>query len=150
MSRDTEAQLLWEENLRVKERELGKNDVQLVPHLNNLATSYAHSQLFDKCEPLLRRSLKLMTIHFGPKAPQISVSLELLATALHHLGRGFEAEPLAREALAIREAHYGPDHPNTGEDILSCLAISFQCAYLCYVCAICDSYWATHASDLKV
>ncbi|BBN15535.1 hypothetical protein MPTK1_6g20350 [Marchantia polymorpha subsp. ruderalis] len=119
--RDTEAQLLWEENLRVKERELGKNDVQLVPHLNNLATSYAHSQLFDKCEPLLRRSLKLMTIHFGPKAPQISVSLELLATALHHLGRGFEAEPLAREALAIREAHYGPDHPNTGQ-ACNCLA----------------------------
>ncbi|KAL2619896.1 hypothetical protein R1flu_000101 [Riccia fluitans] len=121
IGRDSEAQALWEENLRVKERELGKNDVQLVPHLNNLATSYAHSQLFDKCEPLLRRSLKLMTIYFGPRAPQISVSLELLATSLHHLGRGFEAEPLAREALAIREAHYGPDHPNTGQ-ACNCLA----------------------------
>ncbi|KAL3681915.1 hypothetical protein R1sor_024871 [Riccia sorocarpa] len=121
IGRETEAQALWEENLRVKERELGKNDVQLVPHLNNLATSYAHSQLFDKCEPLLRRSLKLMTNHFGPKAPQISIALELLATALHHLGRGFEAEPLAREALAIREAHYGPDHPNTGQ-ACNCLA----------------------------
>lgn len=115
MNRETEAQELWEENLRVKEGVLGKNDIQLVPHLNNAATSYAHSGLFDKCEPLFRRSLKLTTVHFGPRAPQVSIPLEMLATALHHLGRGFEGEPLAREAVAIRESHFGENHPTTGK-----------------------------------
>jgi hypothetical protein len=94
---------------------LGTNDIQLVPHLNNAATSYAHAGMFDKCEPLLRRSLKLMSMHFGMRAPEVSVPLEMLATALHHLGRGFEGEPLAREAVSIRESHFGKNHPNTGE-----------------------------------
>ncbi|CAM6104044.1 unnamed protein product [Calypogeia fissa] len=121
LNRETEAQELWEENLRVKEGVLGRNDIQLVPHLNNAATSYANSGKFDKCEPLLRRSLKIMTVHFGPRAPEVSVPLELLATALHHLGRGFEGEPLAREAVTIRESHYGENHAITGQSY-NCLA----------------------------
>jgi len=85
-----------------------------VGHLQNLATSYAVSGKYEKCVPLLRRSLKLTTANLGPNAPQVSVPLECLATALHHIGRQYEAEPLARQALHIREAAFGSDNAIVG------------------------------------
>ncbi|KAH9548289.1 hypothetical protein CY35_11G080700 [Sphagnum magellanicum] len=121
LEKNDEAEELWEENLRVKERTLGPNDPKLVVHLQNLATAYAAVQKYEKCEPLLRRSLKLVSTHLGPNAPQISIPLACLATALHHLGKQSEAEPLARQAQHIREAAFGPDSLIVGE-ACNCLA----------------------------
>lgn len=115
MNRNDEAEKLWEENLRVKERLFGPNHPSVIVHLQNLATSYATAGKHEKCEPLLRRSLKLTVEEMGPNAPQVSVPLECLATALHHLGRQVEAEPIARRALEIREAAFGPDSAIVGK-----------------------------------
>ncbi|XP_024374834.1 uncharacterized protein [Physcomitrium patens] len=121
VGRNDEAEKLWEENLRVKERLFGPNHPSVIVHLQNLATSYATAGKHEKCEPLLRRSLKLTVEEMGPNAPQVSVPLECLATALHHLGRQVEAEPIARRALEIREAAFGPDSAIVGEGC-NCLA----------------------------
>lgn len=123
VNRNDEAQELWEENLRIKERSVGSNDPSLVVHLQNLATSYAVAGKYDMCEPLLRRSLKLTIANLGPKAPQVTVPLECLATALHHLGRQYEAEPLARQALHIREAAFGPNSAIVGKISLPSLSV---------------------------
>lgn len=121
LERHDEAEELWEKNLHAKERAIGPNDSTLVVHLQNLATSYAVSGKYEKCVPLLRRSLKLTTANLGPNAPQVSVPLECLATALHHTGRQYEAEPLARQALNIREAAFGSESPIVAE-ACNCLA----------------------------
>jgi tetratricopeptide (TPR) repeat protein len=115
MCRHDEAYELWEANLHIKERAVGPTDPSLVPHLQNLATAYAVAGKYEKCEPLLRRSLKLTTASLGPNAPQVSVPMACLATALHHMGRQYEAEPLARQALLIREAAFGPNSAIVGK-----------------------------------
>jgi hypothetical protein len=97
-----------------------------VVHLQNLATAYAAVQKYDKCEPLLRRSLKLVSAHLGPTSPQVSVPLACLATALHHLGNQSEAEPLARQALHTREAAFGPDSPIVGKTSTYYLFLSLR------------------------
>jgi tetratricopeptide (TPR) repeat protein len=123
LERSEEAQELWEENLRVKERIVGSDDPQLVVHLQNLATSYAASGKHDKCEPLLQHSLKLVTSSFGPNSPQLSIPLECLATTLHLLDRDDEAEPLARQALKLRECSFGSNSATVGKIFLSCLTL---------------------------
>ncbi|MCO5561569.1 hypothetical protein L7F22_015189 [Adiantum nelumboides] len=115
VGRTQEAQDLWEEVLHEKERIVGVNSPRLVVHLQNLATSYAQIGRFDRCEPLLRRSLKLLSTSLGPMAPQVSVPLEFLATTLHHLDQNKEAESLARQALSIREKNFPDDHLLIGE-----------------------------------
>ncbi len=102
---------------------MGSDDPQLVVHLQNLATSYAASGKQDKCEPLLRHSLKLVTSSFGPNSPQLSIPLECLATTLHHLDRDDEAEPLARQALKLRECSFGSNSATVGKIFLSCLTL---------------------------
>ncbi|KAH7364953.1 hypothetical protein KP509_18G000700 [Ceratopteris richardii] len=115
VGRTKEAQDLWEEVLHEKERSIGVNSPRLVVHLQNLATSYAQDGKFERCEPLLRRSLKLLTTSLGPTAPQVSIPLEFLATTLHHLGQNLEAESLARQCLNIREKNFPDDHLLIGE-----------------------------------
>lgn len=122
--RTREAQDLWEEVLHEKERLVGVNSPRLVVHLQNLATSYAQDGKFDMCEPLLRRSLKLVTTGLGPTAPQVSIPLEFLATTLHHLNQNREAESLARQALSIREKNFPEDHLLIGElNAATCIAL---------------------------
>lgn len=115
VGRTKDAQELWEEILHEKEKLVGVNSPRLVVHLQNLATSYAQDGKFEKCEPLLRRSLKLITTSLGPTAAQVSIPLEFLATTLHHLKQNKEAESLARQALNIRENNFPEDDPLIGE-----------------------------------
>lgn len=115
VGRTREAQDLWEEVLHDKERAVGVNSPRLVVHLQNLATSYAQDGRYEMCEPLLRRSLKLVSTSLGPTAPQVSIPLEYLATTLHHLDQNREAESLARQALSIRERNFPDDHLLIGE-----------------------------------
>ncbi|CAK9221317.1 unnamed protein product [Sphagnum troendelagicum] len=121
LERNEEAQELWHANLQVKEKLLGSNDLQLAVHLQSLAASYAASEKYDKCEPLLQRSLDLLLANLGPNAPELCSPLDGLATALLHLGRPSEAEPLARQALRICEAAHGSNSIATG-DACHCLA----------------------------
>jgi tetratricopeptide (TPR) repeat protein len=119
--RNEEAQELWHANIQVKEKLLGSNDPQLAVHLQSLAASYAASEKYDKCVPLLQRSLDLLLADLGPNAPELCFPLDGLATALLHLGRPSEAEPLARQALRICEAAHGSNSIATG-DACHCLA----------------------------
>ncbi|CAK9222256.1 unnamed protein product [Sphagnum troendelagicum] len=121
LERSEEAQELWEENLRVKERIVGSDEPQLVVHLQNLAKSFAASGKYDKCEPLPQHSLKLVTSTLGPNSPQLSIPLECLATTLHHLDQDDEAEPLACQALKLRECSFGSNSATVGE-VCNCLA----------------------------
>lgn len=115
VGRKKEAQELLEENLREKEKVCGPNSPRLVVHLQNLATSYASDEKFDKCESLIRRSLKLVTTSLGPTAVQVSVPLAFLASTLHHLNKNTEAESMARQALSIREQNFPMDDLLVGE-----------------------------------
>jgi tetratricopeptide (TPR) repeat protein len=117
--RNEEAQELWHANIQVKEKLLGSNDPQLAVHLQSLAASYAASEKYDKCVPLLQRSLDLLLADLGPNAPELCFPLDGLATALLHLGRPSEAEPLARQALRICEAAHGSNSIATGMSSVS-------------------------------
>jgi tetratricopeptide (TPR) repeat protein len=119
LERNEEAQELWHANIQVKEKLLGSNDPQLAVHLQSLAASYAASEKYDKCVPLLQRSLDLLLADLGPNAPELCFPLDGLATALLHLGRPSEAEPLARQALRICEAAHGSNSIATGMSSVS-------------------------------
>eukprot|EP01018_Ginkgo_biloba_P013746 Gb_27651 [translate_table: standard] len=122
LGREQESQEVWEKNLLVKEEAAGRDHPSLVVHLQNLATSYAKSGKFEKCEFLLRRALKILLDCSIPDDPEVSLPMLSLATTLYHLGKNEEAEDLAQEALRIREAFFDKQNPLIGE-ACDCLAL---------------------------
>ncbi|XP_059075896.1 uncharacterized protein LOC131060356 isoform X2 [Cryptomeria japonica] len=122
LGREEESQQLWEQNLLRKEEALGNDHPSLAMHIQNLATSYAHSGKFEKSELLLRRCVRILSARLVHDAPETSVPMLSLATILYHQGRNKEAEDLALDALRIREAFFDKDGPIVGE-ACDCLAL---------------------------
>ena len=110
-----EAQVIWEDCLQEKEKEVGEDSPELSPILLGLASALSGAEKFKQAESILLRSLKLSAAQYGPDAPQTSVPMEELASVLHHLDKDDEAELLAQQVLRIRESASGPLHPSTGK-----------------------------------
>eukprot|EP00252_Welwitschia_mirabilis_P001275 TRINITY_DN1116_c0_g1_i1.p1 TRINITY_DN1116_c0_g1~~TRINITY_DN1116_c0_g1_i1.p1 ORF type:complete len:599 (-),score=126.89 TRINITY_DN1116_c0_g1_i1:107-1903(-) len=121
LGREEEAQKLWEKNLFAQEQIVGSDHPSLAVHLHNLATSYAYSKKFEKCEFLLRRNIRILSDGLSPDAPETTIPMLTLATTLYHLERHNEAETLAQRVLNIREASLQKGNPLIGE-ACDCLA----------------------------
>lgn len=68
---------------------------------------------FASAEPLLRRSLELQELAYGPESRETADSSFQLARLLHFKGAYAEAEPIYRRALALREKILGRNNPDT-------------------------------------
>lgn len=79
----------------------------------------------NDAEPLLRRSLEINRLTYGPQHEKVAISLNNLAATLQDKGWLFEAEPLFMEALKIDEGRFGRKHPNVARDLFN-LGLLFQ------------------------
>lgn len=104
-----------EECLLITERYKGKDHLDLVTHMMNLATSYSRSKNYVEAEHLLRRSLKIMTKMRESDDQSITFPMLLLAVTLYHLKQDEEAEQFALEVLRIREKAFGVDSLPVGK-----------------------------------
>jgi tetratricopeptide (TPR) repeat protein len=80
--------------------------------MNQLGVLLQAKALNGEAEPLLRRTLVIDELRFGPDHPEVAIQLNNLAHVLRDTNRWAEAEPLMRRALAIDEKNLGSDHAN--------------------------------------
>ncbi len=109
----TEAILLAERALAIREAQREPDHHDMAGSLNNLAVLYDAMGRYGEAEPLYQRALAIREAQLGPDHLDTATSLNDLAGLYRSMGRYGEAEPLYQRALAIREAQLGPDHPNT-------------------------------------
>jgi CHAT domain-containing protein/Tfp pilus assembly protein PilF len=115
--RYTEAVLLAEKVVAIREKALGSDHPAVATSLNNLALFYLHQGQYGKAEPLYQRSLDISEKVLGRDHPDVATSLNNLALLYLHQGRYGEAEPLCQRSLAIREKTLGSDHPNVAASL---------------------------------
>jgi tetratricopeptide (TPR) repeat protein len=92
---------------------LGRDHLDTIRVMNNLAISYAalgrHAEAIKLCE----QTLALRKARLGPDHPETLASMNNLAISYVALGRHAEAIKLFEATLTRRKAKLGPDHPDT-------------------------------------
>jgi tetratricopeptide (TPR) repeat protein len=104
--------------LRLAEKALGPEHVDVAKWLVTLARLYAEEGEHALSEPLYKRSLDIRLKALGAGHPDVAESLIGLGAACREQGRYAEAEPLLRRALAIRGETIGPQHPDVEEAVV--------------------------------
>ncbi len=112
LAKNTRAEPLMREALRVDRRSFGPDHPDVAIQLNNLAQLLQATNRMVEAEPLMREALLIDRASFGPDHPNVATDLNNLAQLLQATNRMAEAEPLMREALLIDRASFGPDHPD--------------------------------------
>ncbi len=108
---DTEAELVFQRSLSIRENALGKNHPHMANSLKTLADLYKKQGKYAEAESLYRRSLLLDEKLFGSNHPHVADGLDNLAAFYVELNKYAEAETLYRRSFAIREkALLGQDH----------------------------------------
>jgi tetratricopeptide (TPR) repeat protein len=110
-ARYPEAELLYQQALRIQEQALGKTHLDVARSLNNLANLYREQGRYGEAEPLYKRALAIYGQQLGETHPQGTYPLNNLAILYHEQGKYGEAEPLYKRALYIREQQLGEVHP---------------------------------------
>ena len=110
--RYSEAQLLHESALTIRERALGPDHPDVTFSLNNLASAYFYQGRYADAQLLHERALTIRERAFGPDHPEVARTLNNLANVYVKQGRYAEARPLHERALTIWERALGPDDPN--------------------------------------
>jgi esterase/lipase superfamily enzyme len=88
--------------LAARERQLGRENVELVPSLRALALHYQSKRRFAEAEALLKRVLQLQERAYGPAHPKVAATLDDLASLARKQGRAAEAQRYAKRASDIR------------------------------------------------
>jgi len=104
------AEELLTEALRIRERCLGKEHVDVASTLRDLGILYYDQGKHDQAEPLYQRALAIREQAYGPTHADVAACINSLAILRYDQGRYDEAETLYRRALEIWEEVYGPDH----------------------------------------
>jgi tetratricopeptide (TPR) repeat protein len=107
------AEPLYEQALKICEKELGPEDPETATILDNLANVYCMQGRFKKAEPLCKRALAIREKAFGPENPSTAVSLHNLADLHRHQRQFKKAKLLYQRALGIMQKTFGEDHPHT-------------------------------------
>jgi CHAT domain-containing protein/Flp pilus assembly protein TadD len=110
--RYSEAILLAQRALNIREKSLGPIHPDVATALNNLALVYEKQGQHADAEPLYKRSLAIYEKTSGPDHPHVATALNNLASLYYAQGRYAEVEQLYKRSLAIREKAFGPDHPD--------------------------------------
>jgi tetratricopeptide (TPR) repeat protein len=96
-----EAERIHLQSVRLRERELGENDLDVATALNNLALVYVDRFEFAKAEPFLVRALRIVRQTDGPDSDSLSLALNNLGMCYVRAGRYAEAQPLLEQAIAL-------------------------------------------------
>jgi tetratricopeptide (TPR) repeat protein len=113
VGRYAEAEPLFEEALRIRERVLGGEHPETLVSVNDLAGLYESQGRYGEAEPLYLRALAASERVLGGEHPDTFISVNNLAGLYVSQGRYGEAEPLYQRALAASERVLGGEHPNS-------------------------------------
>ncbi|CAG9467389.1 unnamed protein product [Pedinophyceae sp. YPF-701] len=102
----------YEEELRVREQDLGPDHPDVAEACSNLAILYNQRADYGQAQPLYERALAIWERTLGPDHPDVAHTLTDLAVLHLEQGRDAEGRPLLERALRIQEAALGPDHPD--------------------------------------
>jgi tetratricopeptide (TPR) repeat protein/DNA-binding XRE family transcriptional regulator len=105
-----QAELLFQQDIRIHEQKLGSEHPKVAQPLNGLAIVYYKLGRYEEAEILYRRALCIREQAFGPDHPDVCSLLNNLAVLYQEQGKYVEAEPLFQRVLRIREQALGPDH----------------------------------------
>lgn len=117
------AETLYLRSLRLLEKTLGPQHLDVASCLNNLAALYQTQGNLTKAEPLYLRSLQIREKELGPDHARVATSLNNLAELYHVQGAHTQAEPLYVRSLRIREKELGPNHPDVASSINNLAAL---------------------------
>jgi CHAT domain-containing protein/lipopolysaccharide biosynthesis regulator YciM len=106
-----EAIPLAEKVLEIREKNLGKDHLNVAASLSWLAVLYKAQGNYSAAEPLLQRSLAIYEKDFGKDHPFVATILNYLAVLYQAQGNYSAAEPLFQRALSIYETALGKDNP---------------------------------------
>ena len=126
-SKHEQGELLYQQALAIWEASLGREHIDVVYPLNNLANLYKAQGKHAQVEPLyqralaireqweqfLLRGLALVEQQLGLEHSDVAYVLNDLANLYKAQGKYAQAEPLYQRALAIWEKSLGPEHPDT-------------------------------------
>ena len=101
---------LEEEELKVAEGRVGRDDARLIPHLDRLAKLIEKQGDLDHAEQLLRRSLRIS--EEALTAVDTSDRLSNLAMLLGKKGEYQQAKRVLEQVLDISQKFFGASHPN--------------------------------------
>ncbi|MCH8269351.1 MAG: tetratricopeptide repeat protein, partial [Acidobacteria bacterium] len=90
----TEAELLYQRALEIREKALGPEHPDVAVSLNNLAEMYHTQGKYGEAESLFLRSLAIREKVLGPEHPDVDGSLNNIASWYHDQGKYAEAVPL--------------------------------------------------------
>lgn len=100
-------------------------DPRLGRSLNNLAAVYYKQKDYDRAEPLMRRSLSVLTESLGRDNADVAQTQKNLAAIYYLQGNYADAEPLLQESLSTLERLHGPNHAYVAT-VLNNLAALYQ------------------------
>lgn len=103
---------VYEEELAMREEELGPEHPDVAESLSNLAILYNQKGEYDKAQPLYERALAIFERTQGKHSSDVAHTLTDLAVLHLEQGRDSEGRPLLERALAIQRANLGDDHPD--------------------------------------
>lgn len=107
-----EAEEIFTESLRIRERDLGSDHPHVAASLGNLAFVYQARGDSARAEPLLLRALEIQQRVLGPKHLQVARSLVNLGELYRSRGELDRAESHLRQSLEIQEELLGSQHPD--------------------------------------
>lgn len=112
-----EAESILKRAVRIGERTLGPDHLDVAAGLNNLAITYFYQGRYDDAQPFCERALAIRESAFGSDHPQVATSLNTLAGLHLYRGRYDEAQPLYERALEVRQRTLGSDDPRVASSL---------------------------------
>ncbi|NET59404.1 MAG: tetratricopeptide repeat protein, partial [Symploca sp. SIO2E6] len=119
----SEAILLAEKALAIRQRILGQEHPDVATSLNNLAFLYYSQGRYEKAESLYQQALEILKRILGPEHPYVASSLNNLAALYNSQGKYEEAQPLYHQALEMLKRILGPEHPNIASSLNNLAAL---------------------------
>jgi len=106
---------LYERALKIEEKALGPDHLEVAKSLNNLAELLRDQGKHGEAMPLFKQSLKVLEKVLGPDHHYVATILRNIAVSSMLLGQCDEALKDIKRAVVIFERSVGPEHPNTKE-----------------------------------
>jgi serine/threonine protein kinase/tetratricopeptide (TPR) repeat protein len=103
---------LFEEELKLREKKLGRAHPQTLVTVLNLGMNYGAAGRLKEAVPLLKEAYRGWT-KLNPKDPNTIISMDGLARAYSAAGKWALALPLREGTLHLQKSTLGPDHPDT-------------------------------------
>ncbi|OLT64649.1 MULTISPECIES: tetratricopeptide repeat protein [Moorena] len=120
-----QAELWYQQCLKITRSRLGHHHPHVAESLNNLAGLYYDQGRYDQAEPLYKRALDMIKRLLGEDHPDVADSLNNLALLYYAQGRYDQAETLYIDALELLKKLLGEDHPDVA-DSLNNLALLYH------------------------